>query len=136
MPIIPIPTERRFQRLPPLDRIQQLFPGSGASLQWGQLPIGHLPQRGPGPDEVQDEGVSVLLHLLWYVPVHHYLPQRVPPGPDVVHEDLVRGHLELDGRSTVIDLLEFHPHAEFSDHLDPESSLGEFICNRISWDLY
>lgn len=79
----------------------------------------NLPQRRSGTDKLQDDGVSILLNAMGYVAIHHDFVELVASRPDVIHQDLVRGEFVLDGGTTVVDLLQFHPMTQFVDHLHP-----------------
>ena len=85
--------------------------------------VANLAQWRSGTDELQDDGVGVLLDTMRYVAVHHDFVELVPSRPDIIHQDLVRGKFVLDGGTTVVDLLQFHPVPQFVDHLHPESRL-------------
>ena len=84
----------------------------------------HPLERRPGADELQDQGVGILLDGVRDVGLRH-LVERVPPRPDVVHEDLVGRQLELDGRARVVHLLELHAVPQLPDHLPPEPRLQQ-----------
>ena len=52
-----------------------------------------------------------------------HLVQLVSLGADVVHQDLVRGQLELYRGPGVLRLLESHAAPELMDHLNPQPGL-------------
>lgn len=90
---------------------------------YGEILCTCLAQRRPRPDELEDDGVSVLLDAVRDVAVHHHLVEFVPTGADVVHEDLVWRQLVFDGRAAEIHLLQLDAVPELVDDLHPQSGL-------------
>jgi len=83
----------------------------------------NLAQWGSGTDELQDNGVGVLLDAMGYIAVHHNFVELIATRSNIIHQDLVWGEFVLDGGATVVDFLQFHPVTQLVDDLNPQPRL-------------
>lgn len=74
-------------------------------------------QKGTGPGFLAEDDRAV---------AHHDLSQLVIPGPDILHQHLEGGELELGGQWVKLLLLHFlqlHPVTQLPHELDPQPGL-------------